>query len=182
MRPGAYDVHEPRPRHERQRRAGVDVLPDVRRVQRSARCETAPTRTSPRSSCPGVQRLAHRRVAGAYPGRFIPLAVAPVWDLDGDGRRDRRVAAKGCRAVTMPEIPHASGLPELHDARLLGPVLQACVGGHRDVLAHRWGVRTSSSARPTRRRRQPHRARDPGVGARRARSDVRCALQAGSRT
>jgi predicted TIM-barrel fold metal-dependent hydrolase len=53
--------------------------------------------------------------AGAYPGRFIPLAVAPVWDPHAMVAEMRRVAAKGCRAVTMPELPHIMGLPSYHN-------------------------------------------------------------------
>ena len=37
----------------------------------------------------------------------------------------RRVAAKGCRAVTMPELPHLEGLPSYHDDDYWGPVFRA---------------------------------------------------------
>ena len=53
--------------------------------------------------------------AGAHPGRFIPLALAPVWDPQALAIEMRRVAAKGCRAVTMPELPFVQGLPSYHD-------------------------------------------------------------------
>ena len=36
----------------------------------------------------------------------------------------RRVAAKGCRAVTMPELPHLEGLPSYHDDDYWGPVFR----------------------------------------------------------
>ena len=36
----------------------------------------------------------------------------------------RRVAAKGCRAVTMPELPHLEGLPSYHDDEYWGPVFR----------------------------------------------------------
>ena len=36
----------------------------------------------------------------------------------------RRVAAKGCTAVTMPELPHLDGLPSYHDLSYWGPVFQ----------------------------------------------------------
>jgi predicted TIM-barrel fold metal-dependent hydrolase len=48
---------------------------------------------------------------GAYPERFIPLAVMPIWDVDDCVAEMRRVAAKGCRAITFPETPYALGLP-----------------------------------------------------------------------
>jgi predicted TIM-barrel fold metal-dependent hydrolase len=62
---------------------------------------------------------------GAYPGRFIPLALLPTWDPQLMVAEIRRVAAKGCRAVTMPELPHLEGLPSYHDMSYWGPVFQA---------------------------------------------------------
>ena len=51
---------------------------------------------------------------GAYPGRFIPQAILPIWDMDATVTELRRVAEKGARAVTMPELPHVQGLPSYH--------------------------------------------------------------------
>jgi len=48
---------------------------------------------------------------GSHPGRFIPLAIGPVWDMDEMVAEVRRVAAKGARAISMPELPHVQGLP-----------------------------------------------------------------------
>jgi predicted TIM-barrel fold metal-dependent hydrolase len=48
---------------------------------------------------------------GSHPGRFIPLAIVPLWDMNAVVAELHRVAAKGCRAVTMPELPHLLGLP-----------------------------------------------------------------------
>ena len=48
---------------------------------------------------------------GSHPGRFIPLAILPMWDMDAVVAELRRVAAKGARAVSMPEMPHLLGLP-----------------------------------------------------------------------
>jgi predicted TIM-barrel fold metal-dependent hydrolase len=50
----------------------------------------------------------------AYPGRFIPLAILPLWDMDAAIAEVGRVAAKGCHAVSVPEAPHALGLPSFH--------------------------------------------------------------------
>jgi predicted TIM-barrel fold metal-dependent hydrolase len=61
----------------------------------------------------------------AYPGRMIPLAIIPVWDPVAMVEEVRRVAAKGCRAVTMPELPHIQGLPSYHDLEYWGPFFQA---------------------------------------------------------
>jgi len=51
---------------------------------------------------------------GAYPGRFIPNAVPAIWDADLLAAEVHRVAAKGCRSMTMPELPHLLGLPSYH--------------------------------------------------------------------
>jgi predicted TIM-barrel fold metal-dependent hydrolase len=52
--------------------------------------------------------------AGTYPGRFIPLSVGPLWDPQLMADEIRRVAAKGCHAVTFSENPEKLGLPSLH--------------------------------------------------------------------
>ena len=62
--------------------------------------------------------------AGSYPDRFIPIAVLPTWNPEAMCAEIRRVAAKGCRAVTMPELPHLEGLPSYHDEDYWGPVFR----------------------------------------------------------
>ena len=62
--------------------------------------------------------------AGSYPDRFIPIAVLPTWNPEAMRAEIRRVAAKGCRAVTMPELPHLEGLPSYHDDDYWGPVFR----------------------------------------------------------
>src|SRR5205823_3785622 len=51
---------------------------------------------------------------GSYPGRFIPLAVGPLWDRDALVTEIHRVAAKGCTAMTLPETPYGVGLPSFY--------------------------------------------------------------------
>jgi predicted TIM-barrel fold metal-dependent hydrolase len=51
--------------------------------------------------------------AGA-PGRQIPLALVPFWDVEASAAETRRVAAKGAKAITFPEAPHNIGLPSFH--------------------------------------------------------------------
>ncbi len=60
----------------------------------------------------------------AYPGRMIPCAILPVWDPVALVEEVERVAAKGVRAVTMPELPHIQGLPSYHDLEYWGPFFQ----------------------------------------------------------
>ena len=52
---------------------------------------------------------------GAYPGRFIPMALPVLWDAELAAAEVRRVAAKGCRSLTFTESPYNLGLPSLHD-------------------------------------------------------------------
>ena len=61
----------------------------------------------------------------AYPDRFIPLAIPPVWDPEVIAAEVRRVAAKGCRAITMPELPHIQGLPSYIDLDHWAPFFRA---------------------------------------------------------
>ena len=67
--------------------------------------------------------------AASYPGRFIPLAIPRCGTRRRSPTEVRRVAAKGCHAITMPELPHVQGLPELPRRRVLGPVLPRRVRG-----------------------------------------------------
>jgi predicted TIM-barrel fold metal-dependent hydrolase len=63
--------------------------------------------------------------AATYPGRFIPLAIVPTWNPEVAVAEIRRVAAKGCRAVSMPEQPHLEGKPSYHDLSHWGPIFTA---------------------------------------------------------
>ncbi len=53
--------------------------------------------------------------AGAYPGRFIPMALPVIWDPEVAAAEVRRVAAKGCHSMTFTENPEALGYPSFHD-------------------------------------------------------------------
>jgi len=51
---------------------------------------------------------------GAYPGRFIPCGLVPVWDPALMAAEVRRLADKGCHSVTFSENPARLDLPSLH--------------------------------------------------------------------
>jgi predicted TIM-barrel fold metal-dependent hydrolase len=53
---------------------------------------------------------------GAYPGRFIPCALLPTWDMKATVAEIKRLAAKGCTAVSLNENPTKQGLPSIHNA------------------------------------------------------------------
>lgn len=61
----------------------------------------------------------------AYPGRFIPLAQLPLWDIGLMTDEVRRVGRKGCHAVAFPENPALLDLPSIHD-RAWDPFWRAC--------------------------------------------------------
>ncbi|KPM54131.1 amidohydrolase [Frankia sp. R43] len=63
---------------------------------------------------------------GAYPGRFIPMALPILWDPHLAAAEVRRLAAKGCHSITFTENPATLGLPSFHDEHW-DPLWQALV-------------------------------------------------------
>ena len=51
---------------------------------------------------------------GAHPDRFIPCGILPLWDVDKAAAEVRRLADKGCHAVTFSENPEALQMPSIH--------------------------------------------------------------------
>jgi predicted TIM-barrel fold metal-dependent hydrolase len=51
---------------------------------------------------------------GAYPGRFIPCGILPLFDAEEAAKEIRRLAGKGCHAVTFSENPEALKMPSIH--------------------------------------------------------------------
>jgi predicted TIM-barrel fold metal-dependent hydrolase len=72
---------------------------------------------------------------GYAPERFIPLAVPAIWDPEVTAGEIRRVAAKGCHAITFPENPVPLGLPSLHTDHW-DPVWRACADVGTVVCMH----------------------------------------------
>jgi predicted TIM-barrel fold metal-dependent hydrolase len=62
---------------------------------------------------------------GAAPERFIPLAIPPIWDVNALADEVRRVAKKGCHAITFPENPVPLDFPSLH-SDYWDPFWKAC--------------------------------------------------------
>jgi predicted TIM-barrel fold metal-dependent hydrolase len=87
--------------------------------------------------------------SGTYPGRFIPLAILPVWDPGAMVAEIHRVAAKGCTAVSLPEAPYGVGLPSFFTdywdpvfAALCDEDVAICmhIGGSFGLITHPEGV------------------------------------------
>ena len=72
---------------------------------------------------------------GKHPGRFIPLAIPPIWDPEEMAREVRRVARKGCHAITFADNPGALGYPSLHDDHW-DPFWKACSDEGTIVCIH----------------------------------------------
>jgi len=72
---------------------------------------------------------------GSYPGRFIPLAVVPLWDPELMAAEVRRVARKGCHAVSFTERPEELGLPSVHSDHW-DPFWKACADEGTVICIH----------------------------------------------
>jgi predicted TIM-barrel fold metal-dependent hydrolase len=72
---------------------------------------------------------------GKYPGRFIPLAMPPMWDTAEMAREVHRVAAKGCHAITFADTPGGLGYPSLHSDHW-DPFWKACADEGTVVCIH----------------------------------------------
>ncbi len=137
-------LRHPRPRqgHERERRARVDVLPELPAVLRSAvRPDRAEGRAARGSrSCRRTTTGTSKSWCGAYPGRFIPLVDPADVGRRADGRRGAARRRQGLPRGHVLREPRAPRLPE-HPLRPLGPVLRgvprssapscACTSGRR---------------------------------------------------
>lgn len=62
---------------------------------------------------------------GSYPGRNIPNALIPYWDIDATVAEIERVAAKGCHAISFSDNPSLRGQPSIHDEHW-APLWKAC--------------------------------------------------------
>ncbi len=123
VRPGCYDVHE-----------RVKDM-DAGGVLASMNFPSFPTFTA-RVFVSDDTDLSHALVrayndwhidewCGAYPARFIPMAVPVIWDAQLTADEIRRVSAKGCHSLSFTENPAALGYPSFHD-EYWDPVWEAC--------------------------------------------------------
>ena len=63
----------------------------------------------------------------AYPERIVPMGITYLADSEWAVRELHRMADLGFTSVTLPERPHAIGLPPLFDRNHWDPIIQACV-------------------------------------------------------
>ena len=124
-----------RARHVGQRPARLAQLPVAARLRGPALRPRSKTRT-PRSRSAARTTTGTSTSGAAYaPERFIPLAIPPIWDPQAIADEVRRVAKKGCHAITFPENPVPLGLPSLHTDHW-DPFWQACTDDGTVVCMH----------------------------------------------
>jgi len=79
---------------------------------------------------------------GAYPDRFIPCGILPLFDVDETVKEIHRLAAKGCHAVTFSENPEALQMPSIF-SDYWDPVFAAACDAGTVLCCH-----VGSSSRP----------------------------------
>jgi predicted TIM-barrel fold metal-dependent hydrolase len=124
MRPGAYDVHERIRDMNRNGVFGSMCFPTFPGFS-AGHLTRAPDRDLTLVMIQAYNDWHIDEWATAYPGRFIPLAIVPTWDPVLAAAEVRRVHAKGCPAITMPELPHIEGLPSYHQIEHWTPLFDA---------------------------------------------------------
>ena len=72
---------------------------------------------------------------GAHPGRFIPLAIPMMWDPQLLAEEVRRVARKGCHAISFADTPTGLGHPSLFDD-YWEPFWKACADEGTVICMH----------------------------------------------
>lgn len=84
---------------------------------------------------------------GAYPGRFIPCGILPLFDIDRAVAEVHRLAAKGCHAVTFSENPSALQMPSIHSGAW-DPLFAACCETDTVIACHLGSSSRSSMTSP----------------------------------
>jgi predicted TIM-barrel fold metal-dependent hydrolase len=72
---------------------------------------------------------------GAYPGRFIPCGILPLWDAELAAAEVARIARKGCATVSISENPTTLRLPSIH-ASFWEPLWKAIVAHDMAICLH----------------------------------------------
>jgi predicted TIM-barrel fold metal-dependent hydrolase len=75
----------------------------------------------------------------AYPGRFIPLGIVPMWDVDLAVKEVHRLGRKGFRAISFLEAPHAQGWPSFLSGHW-DPMLEAIIEEGMALCLHIGGA------------------------------------------
>ena len=134
MRPGCYDIHE------RIRDMNANgVLASLNFPSYPQFCGQYFARSTDKDLAIAVLRAYNDwhvdTWCGTYPGRMIPLALPPIWDVPLMADEVHRMAKKGCHAVTFSENPEKLGYPSLHNEHW-DPFWTACTEENTVVCLH----------------------------------------------
>ncbi|MCB0997631.1 MAG: amidohydrolase [Acidimicrobiales bacterium] len=124
MRPGCYDVHERIRDMNRNGILGSMNFPTFAGFSARTFLEASDKETSL------VMLQAYNdwhidEWCAAYPERLYPIGLVPLWDMDLMAAEVRRLADKGCRTISLPELPYIQNLPSFH-SDVWDPVFTAC--------------------------------------------------------
>jgi predicted TIM-barrel fold metal-dependent hydrolase len=113
LRPGCYDIHERVRDMNANGVLGSMCFPSFPNL-----CGQLFARSTDKDAALAILRAYNDwhidEWCGSYPGRFIPLAIPPLWDPVAMAEEVRRAASKGCHAVSFSENPEKLKLPSLH--------------------------------------------------------------------
>jgi predicted TIM-barrel fold metal-dependent hydrolase len=71
-----------------------------------------------------------------YPDRVIPGGITYLGDPNEAAKEIHRNAERGFVSVTLPEMPHHTGLPNLWDRDYWDPIIQACADTNTVISLH----------------------------------------------
>jgi predicted TIM-barrel fold metal-dependent hydrolase len=124
MRPGCYDIHERVRDMDANGVLGSMCFPSFPNL-----CGQLFSRSKDKESALPILKAYNDwhvdEWCGTYPGRFIPLMLPPIWDPEEMAIEVRRMAAKGCHAVSFSENPEKLKLPSFHSDHW-DPFWKAC--------------------------------------------------------
>jgi predicted TIM-barrel fold metal-dependent hydrolase len=71
----------------------------------------------------------------AYPDRFIPCGIVPLFDVDEAAKEVQRLAEKGCHAIAFSENPVGLNMPSIHSGQW-DTLFAACVDTETVLCCH----------------------------------------------
>ena len=72
---------------------------------------------------------------GSYPGRNIPNAILPYWNIAETVDEIKRVRSKGCQSISFSDNPALRGQPSIHNEHW-EPLWKACVDNDVTINIH----------------------------------------------
>ena len=135
LRPGCYDIHARVKDMDANGVLSALCFPQFVRFCGQIFTELGNDRDQARAMVQAYNDWHIDEWAGTYPGRIIPLAIPMLWDAEECAAEIRRVAAKGCHAMTFSASPYALGLPSIH-TDYWDPVWKAAVDENLVIAMH----------------------------------------------